>query len=192
VTSQRAAVFFAVVAAAVLAVLGSAIRYGWSMLGGSTMIVNVLAPGGIRWPIRRGADPLDAIGFMIGLVALLAPVAVAAWLGARGVAAGRGFWPVLLSSWLGAVVGGLLGGLVSMITVIISFPEPNFWMSSVLGVLASGSYSGMTSGWLVGLAAAIGWRVIDRRRPATIYGPGSSPLRSTPPQPPGPGSARPQ
>lgn len=191
---NRAAVLLAVGLAGGLALLFSVIGFALTLAGVDSLTRVLAAPSPLQWPFFGRPQPSALVAFALGLVVVLAIVALVSWLSTRRTPVG--FWPTLFAVWFGTVVAGWFGGLISGIRILTLYPAGSMPAAARLGPLLSsinlGVSWGLGCGWIVGLGAGLLAIRAGRAQPAApSAGPGSSPPRSTPWPPQDPGSGRP-
>lgn len=152
----RRVVLTAVVVALVGAVAASLLVLVSTLAGVASFPRALLLQTPVVFPYARRFSPLVLVAFLLGLVVLAAVVALVTWLGARAASPQRGGAAVLLSVWLGTILGGAFAALLGAPLRLVSYRMPaELLLQQAYSSFGAGAYWGMLFGWVVGLGAAI-------------------------------------
>lgn len=152
----RPTVLTAILAVVLLAVLTSAIRSATYSLGLSVEVTQYALPGTLGWPFLPRVSLLSLSVFIGQIVVMAAVVGLISWLGSRAAAARGGFWAVLFSVWMAAILAGYLSAPLAAVRIFAGTSVDPATIGRQLTLLASnGGFFGLVYGWIAGIVAGI-------------------------------------
>jgi hypothetical protein len=186
VPTTRPAVLAATAVALLSALVASAVVLALQLANVSSLPRALFLQSPVSFPYYRRLTGLAVLRFVLGLLILVVGVGLVTAIGTRSASRHRGAVAVGLSAWLGAVLAGCAASTLSSLTELARGYPFDRLDQLLLSAFSGGAHWGVTSGWLVGLAAAIVFGLTNRERgpqPRPASGPAAAGA-------PGPATAR--